>query len=660
MNRRLMIRCQRPTASQHAGPAQRAPETLPASLGAWQGHAFGGFSFHHTPSGMPQAKLTVNAPGDVYEQEADRIAAQVLRMSDEEVQTARVASGIQRMCAECATEEEERTSARLTAEEEEPLQAKEEPGAIPAVTPETQAAIDAMRGGGAPLDQETRAFMEPRFGHDFSQVRIHTDARAATVARSLDALAFTVGNDIAFAPGQYQPGSEEGRALLAHELTHTIQQTGGAARVQRQTPPDLGSTGANLGLPSNTQTTSSGGSQGGGGRRMISYGSQGQDVADAQQLLNQHGAAPPLAVDGIFGPKTRWATIEFQKSRGLAPDGIIGPLTWGALESGAPGPQPPGPQPQPQPVERWTNEDRSMIAAHIQPGVLTAYQAQRIEPAVMALSDDEYTAFRALLQSAGSKMERAFLCKALAASRSLSDIAEFAATIRGLSDNWLLRNLNVVDLNEADGVERGIIQQYGNSCGPTSVQVIRASADPIYALALRSAGPIEQASEHAVSAPDTIPNQMLAGEQRAILDTHAATGTGNPATDRTQPTGGAWVEAEMNALAGATGVTYQTRIVGTQITLDAALDVLRTNLTAGIFVPIVVGGSVGDTAHYVMAMAISGNRIQIHDVATGDTIWRTEQDFKDSTLNLPSGHKMLTAIDVPAAVPAAQPQPATP
>jgi hypothetical protein len=518
--------------------------------------------------------------------------------------------------------------------------------------------IDAMRGGGAPLDPATRAFMEPRFGHDFSQVRVHTDARAATVARSLDALAFTVGNDIAVAPGQYRPESDEGRALLAHELTHTLQQTGGVARVQRQE-------NVNTGSPSTGN-----GSSPGSGRRMISYGSRGKDVIDAQQLLNQHGAAPPLVVDGIFGPKTRQATIEFQKSRGLAPDGIIGPLTWGALESGAPGPQPqppgpqpPGPQPQPpgpQPVERWTNEDRTMIAAHIQPGVLTAYQASRIEPAVMALADGEYTSFRALLQNAGSAMERAFLCKALAAGRSLSDITDFAATIHGMSDNWLLRNLNVVDLNEADGVERGIIQQYGNSCGPTSVQVIRASADPIYALALRSAGPIEQASEHAVSAPDTIPNQMLAGEQKAILDTHAATGTGNPATDRTQPTGGAWVEGEMNALASATGVTYQTRIVGTQITLDAALDVLRTNLTAGIFVPIVVGGSVGDTAHYVMAMAISGNRIQIHDVATGDTVWRTEQEFKDSALNLPSGHRMLTAIDVPTAVPTAQPQPATP
>ncbi|MGB9750788.1 DUF4157 domain-containing protein [Roseiflexus castenholzii] len=234
MHERLMIRRQRQAAQQHTATFERAPETMTALPGAGQGHAFGAFTLHHAPSGVPQTKLTVNAPGDVYEQEADRIAAQVLRMSDEEVQTSRVAGGIQQMCAECAAQKEEPTSAGAAEEEEELIQAKEEPGAVPEVTPETQAAIDAMRGGGAPLDQETRAFMEPRFGHDFSQVRIHADARAATVARSLDALAFTVGNDIAFALGQYQPGSDEGRALLAHELTHTIQQTGGAARVQRQ------------------------------------------------------------------------------------------------------------------------------------------------------------------------------------------------------------------------------------------------------------------------------------------------------------------------------------------------------------------------------------------------------------------------------------------
>ncbi|MGH8072132.1 MAG: DUF4157 domain-containing protein [Candidatus Entotheonellia bacterium] len=76
-----------------------------------------------------------------------------------------------------------------------------------------------------PLDAETHAFFEPRFGHDFSRVRVHTDARAAAAAREVTALAFTVGSDIVFGAGQHAPGTMEGRRLLAHELAHTIQQS---------------------------------------------------------------------------------------------------------------------------------------------------------------------------------------------------------------------------------------------------------------------------------------------------------------------------------------------------------------------------------------------------------------------------------------------------
>ena len=79
---------------------------------------------------------------------------------------------------------------------------------------------------GQNLTDETRAFMEPRFGHDFSQVRIHTDERAAESAQALDALAYTVGQDIVFGTGQYVPETQEGRGLLAHELTHVVQQRG--------------------------------------------------------------------------------------------------------------------------------------------------------------------------------------------------------------------------------------------------------------------------------------------------------------------------------------------------------------------------------------------------------------------------------------------------
>lgn len=85
---------------------------------------------------------------------------------------------------------------------------------------------EVLRSPGRPLDAATRAFMEPRFGHDFSKVRVHTDARAAESARAVSALAYTVGQDVVFEAGQYAPGSEAGGRLLAHELTHVVQQNG--------------------------------------------------------------------------------------------------------------------------------------------------------------------------------------------------------------------------------------------------------------------------------------------------------------------------------------------------------------------------------------------------------------------------------------------------
>jgi hypothetical protein len=94
---------------------------------------------------------------------------------------------------------------------------------------ETAPAIvhEVLHSHGAPLDAHARLFFEPRFGFDFSQVRIHTDARAAESARTVNALAYTVGSDIAFAAGQYAPRAASGQRLLAHELAHVAQQTAG-------------------------------------------------------------------------------------------------------------------------------------------------------------------------------------------------------------------------------------------------------------------------------------------------------------------------------------------------------------------------------------------------------------------------------------------------
>lgn len=87
----------------------------------------------------------------------------------------------------------------------------------------------ALRSPGKPLDPGTRAFFEPRFGHDFSRVRVHSDERSAEAARAVNARAFTAGRDVVFGKGEYAPGTGEGQRLLAHELAHVVQQEGSGA-----------------------------------------------------------------------------------------------------------------------------------------------------------------------------------------------------------------------------------------------------------------------------------------------------------------------------------------------------------------------------------------------------------------------------------------------
>jgi len=94
-------------------------------------------------------------------------------------------------------------------------------------SPDIEESVRAMRGGGQPLPEQLRASIEPQFGYDFSQVRVHTDSRAAESAKLVNALAFTTGKDIIFAAGQYSPQSISGRRLIAHELTHVVQQASG-------------------------------------------------------------------------------------------------------------------------------------------------------------------------------------------------------------------------------------------------------------------------------------------------------------------------------------------------------------------------------------------------------------------------------------------------
>src|SRR5258706_10363014 len=173
-----------------------------------------------------QTKLTVNKPGDRYEQEADRVAEQVMRMPEsvrastssdqmEGMHIQRLQIDHQELHRQPETEEED---------EEEIILAKENAGQVPAVTPDLQSRIDYLKGRGQPLPDSTRTLMESHFGHDFSRVRIHADTRAAETARILNAKAYTVGHNIVFGVGQYTPTTYSGQKLLAHELTHVVQQ----------------------------------------------------------------------------------------------------------------------------------------------------------------------------------------------------------------------------------------------------------------------------------------------------------------------------------------------------------------------------------------------------------------------------------------------------
>ena len=171
------------------------------------GHDFSRIPIHPSQTVAPQTKLKVNQPGDMYEQEADQVAEQVMRRTDVESPV---------------SDNEDETKKSLMRKQSTEPQADASTDSSN-VSPVVHTVLNS--GGGQPLDTTTRAFMEPRFGHDFSQVRVHTGARAAESAQAVNALAYTAGRNVVFGMGQYQPKTGEGKKLLAHELAHVVQQS---------------------------------------------------------------------------------------------------------------------------------------------------------------------------------------------------------------------------------------------------------------------------------------------------------------------------------------------------------------------------------------------------------------------------------------------------
>ncbi|MEL6884220.1 MAG: DUF4157 domain-containing protein [Pseudomonadota bacterium] len=221
-------------------------------------------------SGNLQAKLKVGPQNDAYEREADSVAAQVMDGHSVAPAAGHAEGAMQRKCDECEAEEAQRMPMlqRQAEEEEEELQAKrrddvqrqpieeeeeelqakrldsdlqrqvEEEEEEEMIQPKARAdgsfsasagvsaQVAGLKSGGQGLPTSARRYFEPRFGADFSDVRVHTGPRAQAAAKALNARAFTTGRDVVFGPGEYAPGTRRGGELLAHELTHVIQQRG--------------------------------------------------------------------------------------------------------------------------------------------------------------------------------------------------------------------------------------------------------------------------------------------------------------------------------------------------------------------------------------------------------------------------------------------------
>jgi hypothetical protein len=244
---------------ENAGPSKESSHSSPVQSKAQATPFFG-----NTASNL-QAKLQVQPAGDAYEKEADTMADRVTQQmpisspappnsggeenNNNGIQPTPLANGISRLQRQRAFESPnilEKNSANMPAHDEMPLQrkttlvqAKEEGGATDAPDG-IESQLNSSKGQGSPLPEDTRSKMESGFGHDFSNVNIHTGQNAAQMNEQIGARAFTHGNDIYFNNGEYKPNTAAGDHLLAHELTHTVQQGSGVQKkektIQRAAP----------------------------------------------------------------------------------------------------------------------------------------------------------------------------------------------------------------------------------------------------------------------------------------------------------------------------------------------------------------------------------------------------------------------------------------
>jgi len=230
-----------PAPARRQGTATRAPAPASARVGAAHssvplrtgappaavaggGHAFARISTHRPA--RDHRRLRIGPADDDFEREAERVAAKVARMAAAPSPPPGDATG--------AGDEE--GEGRRPGGAPLAVQASRLSGGGAGQAVATPLVHEVLRSSGRPLDAAARDFAEPRFRHGFGHIHVHSDAQAARAAASVGARAFTVGRHLVFGQGEYAPASAEGRRLLAHELTHALQQEGAGEGVLQRTP----------------------------------------------------------------------------------------------------------------------------------------------------------------------------------------------------------------------------------------------------------------------------------------------------------------------------------------------------------------------------------------------------------------------------------------
>lgn len=262
-------------------------------------------------AGSIQAKLNISQPHGPDEIEADRIAEQITTSSNTRRVQRKCSCSGGASCAKCEGAGQTDVHRKIQSASVDVESAPE--GSIQALD------------SGQPLDGGTRASMESSLGHDFSQVRIHSDSKAASRTRELGSLAFTFGRDIFFDLGQYDPATSAGQWILAHELTHVVQQSG------REGEGGLQSESGGSQHSEAQASKAASAAIAGAAVPTLSKGSAVRSVMllTPDEFRNQLGATPDQksAIAALFANKTFLALWEYLKKCPAAPKKDLGPLT---------------------------------------------------------------------------------------------------------------------------------------------------------------------------------------------------------------------------------------------------------------------------------------------------------------------------------------------